>query len=577
MPPLFWIELVAYTLAAVSALALAMTVLGTGPKRTLNRLFAVLVTLEAVWAVAAVLVRLTLWLETGNPTFWLELAAIALNAMGVMLPAFAIRYVDRSTEVADALVGLGFLALVLLAVPTFNHEFLVNPRLEANGVGTYDVLGLGFVAPLLPIPFFAWSFVMFWRNRHQARTTYLAFSVLILLVGFLVGGILRPFFPAPVLSITVTLSIGVLGYGVVSKQLLNPLRELTEELEQKVEERTQELEQAAGQLEQVNTALEKRSAELQTAAQIAGEAAAIHDVERLLGEAVRLISERFEFYHAGIFLLDEPSQYAILRAASSEGGQRMLARRHRLRVGEEGIVGYVTGRGEPRIALDVGADAVFFDNPDLPRTRSEMALPLQSRGEIIGALDVQSTESGAFTDEDVEVLQTLADQVAVAISNARLFEQAQSALEAERRAYGEFSRQAWLRLLSSRRQVEARYDPQGVIPKGGQWREDMRRAARDAEPVRGSTDPDEAGTGESSDTLVVPIKVRGHVIGVLDAYRLAGSGPGSESWTSEEIDLMESLCQQLGVALESARLYQDSQRQAAQERMIGDVAGEMRQ
>ena len=569
MPLLFWIEIGAYALAAVSALALAMMVLGTGPRRTLNRLFAIFVTLEAVWAVSAVLLRLLLWLDMGNPTFWLELAAVALNGMGVILPLFAVRYVDRSTRRADILVGLGLLALIGLAVPTFNHQFLVNPRLAPNGVGTYDVLDWGFVASLLPIPYFLWSFVLFWSNRRQARATYLAIAVLILLTGFLVGGILRPFFPAPVLSITVTLSVGVLGYGVVSRQLLNPLRELTTELERKVEERTQELAETAGRLERANVALEERGARLRTAARIAREAAAIHDMEQLLDETVRLISDRFGFYHAGIFLLNETNDYAVLRAASSEGGQRMLARGHQLRVGQEGIVGYVTGQGEPRIALDVGVDAVFFDNPDLPGTRSEAALPLKARGEILGALDVQSREPGAFASEDVEVLQTLADQVAVAIVNARLFQEAQEALQAERRAYGELSRQAWKRLLSADRELAARYDPHGIMAGDAASGDDVADSPGEAFATGSS--------GQGSDALVVPIKVRGHVIGVLDARKTGEARTDSEPWTPDEVDLLESLSQQLGVALESARLYEDIQRQAARERLVGEVAARMRE
>jgi GAF domain-containing protein len=555
MPLLFWIEIGAYTVATVSALALALMVLGTGPGHRLNRLFALFTTLEAVWAVSAVMLRLALWLQMGNPVFWLELAALALNAMGVMLPMFAARYVGRSTRQADRFAALGFIALVVLAVPTFNHQLLLNPSLEANGIATYEVTRFGFIAPLLPIPYFIWSFVLFWRDRHPARATYLALSVLILLVGFLLGGILRPFFPAPILSVTVTLSVGVLGYGVVSKQLLNPLRELTTELGRKVQERTEELSDMARRLEE-------RSAQLQTAAHIAREAVAIRDVNQLLDETVYLISDRFGFYHAGIFLLDEAKQFARLRAASSEGGQRMLARGHRLRVGEEGIVGHVTGRGEPRVALDVGVDAVFFDNPDLPETRSEMALPLQARGEIIGALDVQSREPGAFSDEDVEVLQTLADQVAIAISNARLFRQAQEALEAERRAYGQYSRQAWRRLLGADRQLEARYDPQGILTGNGAWRDETQQAVKQGKPVFAS-DP---AQGQSA--LAVPIEVRGQVIGVMDSYKQGDE----EAWTSDEIALMESLARQLGVALESARLYQDAQRTLGEMRALNAIA-----
>jgi GAF domain-containing protein len=311
--------------------------------------------------------------------------------------------------------------------------------------------------------------------------------------------------------------------------------------------------------------LARRNTHLEAAAQIAREAAAIQDVGHVLEETVRLISDRFGFYHAGIFLLDEAGEYAVLRAASSEGGQQMLAHGHRLQVGRQGIVGYVTGQGHPRIALDVGTDAVFFNNPDLPNTRSEMALPLRARGEIIGALDVQSTEPAAFSDEDVAVLQTLADQVAMAISNAGLFQQVQESLEAERRAYGTASREAWEELFYTQPNLGQRYDPQGILPTDGRWREEMKLAAQ-----KGETVPGEAG---ALPTIATPIKVRGQVIGVLDAHKPDDAG----AWTPEEIALLETLTDQLGIALESARLYQDAQRRAIREQMIGEVTARMRE
>jgi len=198
------------------------------------------------------------------------------------------------------------------------------------------------------------------------------------------------------------------------------LEEHKESLEETVEERTRDL--------------ARRAHYLEATSDVAQDATSVLDPQNLLSRVVALVSERFGFDHTGIFLLDATGEWAVLTAASSEGGQRMLARGHRLRVGEEGIVGYVAGRGEPRVALDVGADAMFLDNPDFPHTRSEMALPLRVRGEIIGALDVQSEEPEAFSDEDVAVLQTLADQVATAISNARLHDQAQQEIAERKRA-----------------------------------------------------------------------------------------------------------------------------------------------
>ncbi len=171
--------------------------------------------------------------------------------------------------------------------------------------------------------------------------------------------------------------------------------------------------------------LERRSVQLQAAAEVSRTAISVRDLDALLSQVTHLISEQFGFYHTGIFLLDETAEYAVLQAANSEGGQQMLERGHRLKVAEQGVVGYVTGTGEPHIVLDVGADAVHFNNPLLPETRSEMALPLKLGAQIIGALDVQSRKEGAFDEEDATVLRTMADQLAIAIENARLLQETQ--------------------------------------------------------------------------------------------------------------------------------------------------------
>jgi nitrate/nitrite-specific signal transduction histidine kinase len=196
------------------------------------------------------------------------------------------------------------------------------------------------------------------------------------------------------------------------------LRETLNGLERMVSERTVELLSA-------NEKNERRAKQFESIAQVARAVTSTRDLDVLLTQITTVISREFGFYHVGIFLLDATKEYAILSAANSEGGQAMLQRGHRLKVGEIGIVGYVTGTGSPRVALDTGADAVFFNNPDLPDTHSEIGLPLRAGEEIIGALDVQSTEPGAFSQEDINILSTLADQVSVAIQTARQFEETQ--------------------------------------------------------------------------------------------------------------------------------------------------------
>ncbi len=319
--------------------------------------------------------------------------------------------------------------------------------------------------------------------------------------------------------------------------MTDQLQEMIGTLEQRVVERT--------------AALTRRTRYLEVAAAVSKEVTSELDMRVLLTKVVNEISERFGIYHTGIFLLDATGEWAELQAASSAGGQRMLARRHRLQVGHQGMVGYVSSTGQARIALDVGVDATFFDNPDLADTRSEIALPLRARGEIIGVLDVQSTEPQAFAQEDTAMLQTLADQVAMAISNARLFQQAQVSLEAEHRAYGELSRQSWQQLLKARSVVGYR-SQKGIV------------AMLDNQALEQARD-------DPLPTVSVPLRVRDQVIGVIDARKPQGA------WTGEEIALVETLAEQMGMALESARLYQDTRRRAAQEQLVGEITARMRE
>jgi GAF domain-containing protein/HAMP domain-containing protein len=336
--------------------------------------------------------------------------------------------------------------------------------------------------------------------------------------------------------------IGVLAHAF--DRMTQQLQGLYASLEQRVAQRTADL--------------ERRAVQVEAAAEVARDAATIRDPDQLLEETVHLISERFGFYHAGIFLVDDAGEYAVLRAASSEGGQRMLERGHRLEVGRVGIVGYVADAGEPRIALDVGADAVFFENPDLPDTRSEMALPLEVRGEILGVLDVQSTEGGAFTDEDVGVLQTMADQVAVAIENARLLEESQRALQELERLYGQQAREAW-RERAGRQSAAYRYTRVGVEQAAPASVPELEMPSSDHEPV--------AQGGDGSRQLAAPIRLRGQEIGSI----VLRQDPDEEPWSPEEVALMEEVSTQVALALENARLLEESQRRARRERMLSEV------
>jgi len=329
------------------------------------------------------------------------------------------------------------------------------------------------------------------------------------------------------------------------------LQEVLAGLEQQVAEHTRELEQ--------------RSAYLEASAEVGRAATSILDADHLIRQVVELIRERFGLYYVGLFLVDATGEWAVLQAGTGEAGRAMLARGHRIRVGE-GMIGWSVANVQARIALDIGEDAVRLATAELPDTRSEAALPLHSRGRVIGALTVQSGQPAAFDEAAIAVLQTMADQVAVALDNARLFTEAQAALESTRRAYIELSREAWGELLRGQPDLGYRSDERGVTSAEGIWRPEMERALQEGETVQG----DGADTGERR-PLAVPIKVRGSVIGVLDTCK-----PGAGDWTPEEIALLETLADQLGVALEGARLYQDAQRRAIRERLTREITDKMR-
>jgi GAF domain-containing protein len=338
-----------------------------------------------------------------------------------------------------------------------------------------------------------------------------------------------------------------------SQGLARALEEERAKLESQVAERTKVLEQ--------------RTRYLEATGDIAREASSVLDLEALLPRVVSLISERFALYRMGIFLLEPGGEWAVLRAASGVGGLQLLGGGFRVRVEGTGIVAHVIRSGRSYLAPDVSQDRLYLDLEEVADTRSELTLPLRARGEILGALSVQSPEPDAFGEEDVAVMQTLADQVALAISNARLFEQAQEGLEAERRAYGELSREAWQQLVRAQPDLAVLRDQGGISPVST-WLD----GAADAEVEQALRTGRPATSPAGATNLAVPIVVRGHVIGAIDAHKPAEGG----EWTPEQIALLKTLSEQVGDALEGARLYEEARRRAARDRLTYEIADRMR-
>jgi GAF domain-containing protein/HAMP domain-containing protein len=309
--------------------------------------------------------------------------------------------------------------------------------------------------------------------------------------------------------------------------------------------------------------LTKRTQQLEASAEVAREAASIHNLDDLLSYAARLISEQFDFYHVGIFLLDNPRQFAVLQAANSLGGQRMLSRSHKLEIGKEGVVGYVAATGLPRIALDVGSDAYFFDNPDLPETRSELVLPLKIRDLVIGVLDVQSSKPAAFDEPDVEILQILSDQLALAIDNTKLFEQSQRVIIELQNAYQMQTRTGWLHWMMDRKKS---YYYDRVHVKSAS--EDNIKAINKI-----STQTPHIKNDKDGSVLSVPLAVREQIIGSIILRR----DPQLNPWTSSELSVVLNAINQVVAALDNARLLQETRLTAAREQIIGEITTKIRE
>ncbi|OQY91379.1 MAG: hypothetical protein B6D38_01880 [Anaerolineae bacterium UTCFX1] len=315
-------------------------------------------------------------------------------------------------------------------------------------------------------------------------------------------------------------------FAVNLNTMATNLHGLIANLENRVAERTEDL--------------TRRTEQLRAASFIARQTAEEQELSALLNAAVNLITSQFGFYHAGVFLINETGDQVVLLAASSEGGLRMAQRGYAMKVGTQGIVGYVAAQKKSRIALDVGADAVFFNNPDLPLTRSEVALPLTVHGQLLGVLDIQSDAPSAFTMQDVGVLETLANQIAVAIEKAQLFAEARATLSQVEALMSIRTHEAWSQKLKMGRSTVT-YTPFGLRPEKTQT----------IEP----------------NALSIPILLRGQAIGSISIAR-----KGDAPWGKHDEGIVSEIATQIGLAADSVRLLEEATQRAEQEKTISELA-----
>ncbi|GAB4489551.1 MAG: hypothetical protein Fur0016_06860 [Anaerolineales bacterium] len=463
------------------------------------------------------------------------------------------------------------------------------------GIILLDYTGRGQTRPLLIfsiIPIFVSGLLL------GFRTTIVTAAIMGIAHGILVYLDILDVYPFPPTNIPaiqnmVLPGVGYLGAAVLlqfalqriqtllertqtNEQTAREMNALLEESQRELQEyiarleiTTQELKQQSDtltrqtqELEEANLANRRRALQFQAVAEISRAITEIRELNELLPKIAQTVSAKLGHYHAGIFLLDHEERYAVLAASNSEGGQRMLQRGHRLEVGKKGIVGYVAGTGIPRVALDVGQDAIYFDNPDLPKTRSEIALPLNAQERVIGVLDVQSTEPNAFDQQDIEILSTLASQIGAAIENARLFQETQKSLIEAQSLYRQFIQSGWSSLTRKRKLTGFRYNSVNVTPTEPIDAEIAERAANEKILVEAR---------EQTTKMTIPILLRGEVLGVLDVQT-----SGKRTWSQDEIDVAQAIAERVALAAENARLFEQTTERAERERKVSEITSKIR-
>jgi GAF domain-containing protein len=338
------------------------------------------------------------------------------------------------------------------------------------------------------------------------------------------------------------------------------------------------------QLQAQTEALQATTKHLQATAAVAHACSSILDPEKLVFEVVNQIQREFGgmgVYYVGMFLLDSEEEdserrSAVLRAATGSVGRRLLDQGYAVVLDGTSAVGRCITQRQSVVASSEST-GLLPGGSLLEGARSGAALPLRSRGRVLGALSVQSTRENVFDTEIVGVLEAMADQLAVALDNARLFAQTEAALKEVQAAQRRYLAQAWKEFLGVRPVTHVEYIQPGIEPGDGGLVQDAQHAAmlHERAVATDSAPPaDSAGEGASPQTvLAVPLKLRGQVIGTLSLHETSRRRP----WTPEEIALAETIAEQVALTVENLRLMDEARRRATREQLVGEVSGRMRE
>lgn len=485
-----------------------------------QRILAILIIVIDILIAPILLVNLPNWIATNNYVFMGFMVVAYLYLLGLAIFRKRIAYNIRAISMAvlaylASILALNNLGLVgtgkvwMLFFILFTTIMLgFRAGIIANLIAIGSLVGLGFltVNGIMSIQTTRWAAYSLEPDSWSgAVVSFLLISIVLnFFTGLIIRGIER------------------------SRESLSKAFEETQEL-------TRQLEDEQNLLAMQTLDLERRLTQIRTAAEISRTLGTILDPQELLQRVADLIQQRFDLYYVGVFQVDENRRFAQLVAGTGEPGQNMMSENHQLAVGGSSMVGWAVSHGEPRISLDVGQEAVRFQNPHLPETRSEIALPIRIGKQTTGAISVQSTSPNAFDQDDITILQGIADSLAVALENANLFQQFESSLREIQQLNRQYVSESW----------------QNVWAAEGQ----------DLFAEKGAVQP-----GEKLNEINLPLRLRGEQI--IGNITLATE---QSDLSEEDLEFVEAVSNQAAIALESARLLDEANRRVEQERALQEL------
>lgn len=496
---------------------------------------------------------------------------VALLGLAIFSVPFIFQLESPIREIALGATILGIL-IWLLTIYLVKRENTFSAKIIILVINTTNLFGVVYATGGLVLStVFTTLFLLALANLLFPKRGALVYGVILLIITSILYVMdVMNMVPAPTLENTSISNFLLYTFTIVAQASIMAIAsansqrnlEAVRRNESELLERNTELNQLKNSLEERvserTRLLERRANQFETISNVARSIASIKSLGELLSSVARSIVESFGFYHAGVFLLDEAKEYAVLAASPTEAGRQMIANGHKLRVGEVGIVGRVAASGEPRITFDTGIDSIHFKNPLLPDTRSEMALPLKAGNNIIGVLDVQSEKPQAFDEEDIAAMQILTEQMAIAIERTRLLQQVETNLRELEHSYARATSEGWKSLIES-----------GLLANTGYRFDNIRIQPISETPALGGkamqtgSMVNEDNQAEPS-TIALPIKIRGHAIGAVTVKLKEGYDAGT-------VNTLEQAIERLAGSLESARLFEEARSRADREQAISYV------